>query len=227
MLCRTDYSLSPVAPPSAFALPSPVTTLVPAPTPSNPLSQIKRTTTWEWVDPDWHVRPDSHSLVPIKASSASTSLQSSANTATPSNPAAFADWARNKALIASQNVRKNSIDAGSPKPTATSTASKRNSSLFASSSVEEEDHSNVNTHDALSSLPKGAALKEEKEVEWNVDDQGWMYGDNSWEKMNAKSGLGRYTRRRVWVRRARVVESVERVADDTGLRQRKAIQSDE
>ena len=44
----------------------------------------------------------------------------------------------------------------------------------------------------------------------DVDPDGWQYGDNAWDKMSKKSGLGRYTRRRKWVRRAALVERVER-----------------
>ncbi len=47
------------------------------------------------------------------------------------------------------------------------------------------------------------------EEEWDVDADGWQYGDNAWEKMSKKSGMGRYTRRRKWVRRAVLLEVVE------------------
>ena len=49
----------------------------------------------------------------------------------------------------------------------------------------------------------------EAEEEWDVDAEGWQYGDNGWDKMSKKSGMGRYTRRRRWIRRARLVEVVE------------------
>ena len=44
----------------------------------------------------------------------------------------------------------------------------------------------------------------------DVDPDGWRYGDNAWDKMSKKAGLGKYTRRRRWVRRAALVEVVER-----------------
>ncbi|KAK0537334.1 hypothetical protein OC835_001777 [Tilletia horrida] len=44
----------------------------------------------------------------------------------------------------------------------------------------------------------------------DVDGEGWSYGDNLWEKMSGKSGRGRYTRRRRWVRRAVLEIKVER-----------------
>lgn len=49
------------------------------------------------------------------------------------------------------------------------------------------------------------------DLNWvDVDAEGWQYGDNSWEKMSRKGGLGRYTRRRRWIRRAVLVEVVQR-----------------
>jgi hypothetical protein len=58
----------------------------------------------------------------------------------------------------------------------------------------------------------GAASSNEllSDPSWlDVDAEGWQYGDNGWEKMSKKAGLGRYTRRRRWVRRAVLVELVQ------------------
>jgi len=44
----------------------------------------------------------------------------------------------------------------------------------------------------------------------DVDEEGWTYGDNLWDKMSGKTGRGRYTRRRRWVRRAVLEITVER-----------------
>ncbi|KAM0750564.1 hypothetical protein T439DRAFT_356317 [Meredithblackwellia eburnea MCA 4105] len=49
-------------------------------------------------------------------------------------------------------------------------------------------------------------------LNWAVDDEGWQYGDNHFEKMGPKGGLGKYTRRRAWVRKAGLVERSERVS---------------
>lgn len=43
-----------------------------------------------------------------------------------------------------------------------------------------------------------------------VDSEGWQYGGNSWENMSPLAGMGKYTRRRKWVRRAVLVEIVQR-----------------
>jgi hypothetical protein len=49
---------------------------------------------------------------------------------------------------------------------------------------------------------------------WNVDDEGWQYGDNHFERMGSKGGLGKYTRRRAWYRSAGLVERCERVSGE-------------
>lgn len=46
-------------------------------------------------------------------------------------------------------------------------------------------------------------------VSLDVDAEGWQYGDNTWEKLSKQSGMGRYTRRRRWLRKAVLIESVE------------------
>lgn len=43
-----------------------------------------------------------------------------------------------------------------------------------------------------------------------VDTEGWQYGGNSWENMTPRAGMGKYTRHRKWVRRAVLVEVVQR-----------------
>lgn len=60
---------------------------------------------------------------------------------------------------------------------------------------------------------------------WEVDAQGWVYTDNQWEKPTSKGGMGRYTRRRAWVRRAVVVEKVEEVDLNDENEREKAVQA--
>lgn len=60
---------------------------------------------------------------------------------------------------------------------------------------------------------------------WEVDAQGWVYTDNQWEKPTSKGGMGRYTRRRAWVRKAVVVEKVEDVDLNDENERQKAIQA--
>ncbi|KAK7064210.1 Peroxin/Ferlin domain-containing protein [Favolaschia claudopus] len=52
---------------------------------------------------------------------------------------------------------------------------------------------------------------EEQEEELVTDEDGWVYGDNKWEKPSGKGGMGKYTRFRRWSRVAVVTETVEPV----------------
>ncbi|KAF9264236.1 hypothetical protein L218DRAFT_863273 [Marasmius fiardii PR-910] len=51
-----------------------------------------------------------------------------------------------------------------------------------------------------------------------TDPDGWVYGDNKWEKKSNKGGMGKYTRYRRWTRIAMVFEHVEVIEDgETGI----------
>ncbi|WVQ82350.1 hypothetical protein IAT38_004478 [Cryptococcus sp. DSM 104549] len=54
-----------------------------------------------------------------------------------------------------------------------------------------------------SSLPETIAEKDAA-----TDADGWVYGDNKWENMGPRGGLGKFTRRRRWQRRAICIETV-------------------
>jgi len=60
---------------------------------------------------------------------------------------------------------------------------------------------------------KASADSEEEEEELVTDEDGWVYGDNKWEKPSAKGGMGKYTRFRRWTRVAVVTETVEPVPE--------------
>ncbi|KAJ9099916.1 hypothetical protein QFC21_003921 [Naganishia friedmannii] len=47
------------------------------------------------------------------------------------------------------------------------------------------------------------------DLEAGTDNDGWSYGDNKWEGMGPKGGMGKYTRRRRWQRRAICTEEIE------------------
>lgn len=126
-----------------------------------------------------------------------------------SGPGGVADWARGKmaAATATGHQRRSSWAVGQPSNSNSSSGesprppSPQPSTLSGSGQVAEEEE------DGMSRLPVGAALDNESEADWIADAQGWAYGDNSWERMTNKPGMGKFTRRRVWVRRARVVET--------------------
>ncbi|KAJ6558585.1 integral peroxisomal membrane peroxin-domain-containing protein [Mycena vulgaris] len=60
---------------------------------------------------------------------------------------------------------------------------------------------------------KASADSEEEEEELVTDEDGWVYGDNKWEKPSAKGGMGKYTRFRRWSRVAIVSETAEPVPE--------------
>ncbi|KAJ7782961.1 integral peroxisomal membrane peroxin-domain-containing protein [Mycena metata] len=64
-----------------------------------------------------------------------------------------------------------------------------------------------------SEADKGSPDAEEEEEELVTDDDGWVYGDNKWEKPSAKGGMGKYTRFRRWTRVAVVTETIEPAAE--------------
>ncbi|KAJ7497143.1 integral peroxisomal membrane peroxin-domain-containing protein [Mycena latifolia] len=64
-----------------------------------------------------------------------------------------------------------------------------------------------------SDADKASAHAEEEEEELVTDEDGWVYGDNKWEKPSAKGGMGKYTRFRRWTRVAVVTETVESVPE--------------
>ncbi|KAF7315309.1 Peroxin/Ferlin domain-containing protein [Mycena indigotica] len=73
-----------------------------------------------------------------------------------------------------------------------------------------------NSQSSLTEEPEGekpAVEDQEEEEDWVTDEDGWIYGDNKWEKLSAKGGMGKYTRFRRWTRVAVVTESIEPVAD--------------
>ncbi|GET04362.1 integral peroxisomal membrane peroxin-domain-containing protein [Rhizophagus clarus] len=45
----------------------------------------------------------------------------------------------------------------------------------------------------------------------DVDKDGWQYADNRWNNFSSKSGFRKYTRRRKWVRTARLIETIEKI----------------
>ncbi|CAG8565649.1 7282_t:CDS:2 [Acaulospora morrowiae] len=45
----------------------------------------------------------------------------------------------------------------------------------------------------------------------NVDNEGWEYFDNRWKGPSSKGGFRKYTRRRKWVRAAKLVETIQKI----------------
>ncbi|KAN0063296.1 hypothetical protein ACQY0O_004460 [Thecaphora frezii] len=188
----SDESNNPVSPPSSFSLPPARITLTPSPTPSNPKAFQRRTVKWQWLDSEWTIAGVGPSPLP-----AATSVF------------------RGSAKDASDLSAKSAADAGG-KPGSLGEAFNRIRNSRASlpgspASPDKADASAVTREPDAGGV--GAPLRPEDDEDWDVDNEGWQYGDNAWEKMSKKAGLGRYTRRRKWVRRAVLIEVVERGVD--------------
>ncbi|CAB5302154.1 unnamed protein product [Rhizophagus irregularis] len=76
----------------------------------------------------------------------------------------------------------------------------------------------------ISETPEDSNVLIKKTMEWkwensdwwidydgDVDNDGWQYADNRWNNLSSKSGFRKYTRRRKWVRTARLIETIEKI----------------
>ena len=63
---------------------------------------------------------------------------------------------------------------------------------------------------ALSGADVPGLVREPAPAPRAVDPEGWEYGDNSWDKLSKIRSMGCYTRRRRWVRRAVLAQTVEK-----------------
>ncbi|SGY15143.1 BQ5605_C013g07265 [Microbotryum silenes-dioicae] len=186
----TDVALHPAIPPVSFVLPPGSVTYTSSPTRSDPTSRLKRTTEWKWLDTEWRV---------MRSSSAQANAISSSAAATNADGSIIAN-------------ASSATNAHMPRSPSLSAALQ---SYISSTTKPEADHPSTTGEGATGEddTPLFPALVEDYffENNYHVDNNGWAYSDNSWEHASAKGGLGKYTRRRAWVRRAHLVERVERV----------------
>ncbi|UZJ55231.1 hypothetical protein CBS101457_004551 [Exobasidium rhododendri] len=157
--------------------------------------------------------PSSFSLPPVK-----TTLKPAP---TSSNPNAYTkrmvrwQWVDAEWIVAGREGNAELLGSNNKNRRASSTSSSTLTSgtLFSNSTtgttspaaevVDGEDVARMSNASLAGELPS--------DLQWlDVDSEGWQYGDNSWEKMSRKGGLGRYTRRRRWIRRAVLVEVVQK-----------------
>ncbi|KAG7529187.1 hypothetical protein FFLO_05774 [Filobasidium floriforme] len=95
-------------------------------------------------------------------------------------------------------------------------AQRRKSS--AASDLAEALNVNASAHATASTAPRilgggsannaSGSLSLLTDLDIATDIEGWCYGDNKWENMGPRGGMGRYTRRRRWQRRAVCTEEV-------------------
>ncbi|KAF7311677.1 Peroxin/Ferlin domain-containing protein [Mycena kentingensis (nom. inval.)] len=66
---------------------------------------------------------------------------------------------------------------------------------------------------------KSSVDEQDEDEELVTDEDGWVYGDNKWEKLSSKGGMGKYTRFRRWTRVSVVTESIEPILEGEQERQ--------
>ncbi|GAA5944909.1 uncharacterized protein JCM15063_001988 [Sporobolomyces koalae] len=194
----TDPASHPSNPPASFNLPPPQITYIPSPTSTDPGSRLRKTTSWRWVDPEWKVLRESipSVLLPAPVPSVSSPVlsggDSSSSTLSGSPPSPSTATSIFSSL---PSPPANLLPVSTTTNPVTPTAFARPTMLVS------DAHSKLFEH-------------------WQVDAEGWQYGDNHFDKMGPKGGLSKYTRRRAWVRRAGLVEKTERFGSDLDKEER-------
>lgn len=171
-------------------------TLKPSPTRENPEAYTRRLVKWQWIDAEWSV---------AGRDAFSGSLSDDGDRA---SAAGMRQGYLGDAIGRLRAGRRTSVSSVSQTPTSAASGTFENAqndvpgmpSSATEGSLSARRQSQAST---TAELPADLAVLD-------VDVDGWQYGDNAWEKMSRKSGMGRYTRRRRWVRRAVLVELVER-----------------
>lgn len=189
-----DGHLLPVSPPVAFQLPPPSSIDLPAPTKSDPNGMVRRTATWRWLDDDWSVvrKTGKDAISPVTSSRPSSTVFEESNGRGPS----VVEQTLQKGLGKLKGV---SIPGAGPTSPVKTIGEQRGRKGSESTDVSEDGHS-----DGTGTIPPYDA---------ETDPEGWVYGDNKWENMKASGGLGKFTRRRRWQRRAVCTETVHRISD--------------
>lgn len=194
-----DGHLLPVSPPVAFQLPPPSSIDLPAPTASDPHGMVRRTATWRWLDDDWSVvrksgKEETISPVSSRPSSSVYPGDDAASVRAPS----VVEQTLQKSLGKLKGV---SIPGASPTSPVKTTGEQRGRKGSESTDVSDDGHS---SSEVTGTIPP---------FDVETDAEGWVYGDNKWENMKASGGLGKFTRRRRWQRRAVCTETVHRISE--------------
>lgn len=211
-----DSHLFPVSPPQAFVLPPPSSIDFPSPTKSEPRAMVRRTATWRWLDDDWNIVRAGPGAGVTTAAVIASPVEEPAPSSRPSSGVFSQSMDDNHARapsIAEQAFAKGlGRLKGVPLP---GTSSPGQSPVRQTdprrARTGSEASSDISHHiDDIATSPFGSPIAESDEA---TDGDGWVYGDNKWENMTAKGGLGKFTRRRRWHRRAVCVETVHRIAE--------------
>lgn len=176
----TDSSHTPVPGPTDFNLPNPT------------ITTSGKKITWKWIDRDWLI------------SKASPGLLNQKDKSSKPNPLSSPLRLSMKSILNSSS--SNDLHHGLMNRSEATQA--RSGSLSLGHHGASELEKDLKEAVAFSGLSSDVMIEgEDPSVPWDVDTNGWQYGDNHWEKLSRKAGIGRYTRRRAWVRRAVMIST--------------------
>ncbi|WWC70221.1 uncharacterized protein I206_104171 [Kwoniella pini CBS 10737] len=115
---------------------------------------------------------------------------------------------RLKARATSINPSATNVTSNSPRKQSADTTSFRARTMSQTSEDSyhtDDPHGQSGNVNVNVQMPMGEVIVDNDDA---TDNDGWVYGDNKWEGMSAKGGLGKFTRRRRWTRRAVLIESI-------------------
>ncbi|KAH8107801.1 integral peroxisomal membrane peroxin-domain-containing protein [Cristinia sonorae] len=172
----------PVAPPSAFTLPTSTTAYI-----MEGSTRMKRTATWKWEEEEWRV------LV-CKEGQGLSRIERPV----PKGDDLAAGAGANRILKAAGKMRQASMSGNSG---AESEEAEGGGAGTGSGKLEK----------SASAGSAGSGKAQDVDEETFTDADGWVYGDNKWEHGSNKGGMGKYTRFRRWTRIAVLTETIEPV----------------
>ncbi|KAJ8507906.1 hypothetical protein ONZ45_g9751 [Pleurotus djamor] len=193
-------SLQPVSPPSSFSLPDDTTVVLP--NPSKPGAYVKRTARWRWEEPEWKVllrkeTPENQNGVVARVERPLPIIKD--ELASPSTSTSTSRFAKLRESITSSSSSSSASNV--------TLMEIRDDKHLDKEKEKEKDHVK-DTHGAQGDTEQ-EGINENSVNEPFTDVDGWVYGDNKWEGLSNKGGLGKYTRFRRWTRVAVVEETIE------------------
>ncbi|KAK4687064.1 hypothetical protein P7C73_g3056, partial [Tremellales sp. Uapishka_1] len=239
-----DSHLLPVSPPPSFTLPPSSSIILPFPTKSDPKMQIKRTSTWKWLDDDWTLvkttasgsnlsASPTHASIPELSENPMVSPPNRPLSGSFGSPLAHDDSIPGSTStgVRAQSIAEQAFTKGLERLKAR-TASPAAATKIPFASPEKrlrtgsQGSEDTTIDDGGVGLGLGTGVNEGVglglsaavlEVDGVTDNDGWVYGDNKWEGMGPRGGLGKFTRRRRWSRRAVLTESTQRIPSSTEI----------
>lgn len=191
-----DSHLLPVAPPQAFALPAPSSIDLPARSKSEPRGTVRRTATWRWLDDDWSVVKKVKGAAPVDP--APPVAPPAAPNARPTSglfgtsPVTDDGHARAPSIAEAAFAKglgklKSMPLPGGPSPASPASVRTSVDTRRQRTGSESTDVSHEDVISPVTGGPEGSIPQNDDET----DADGWVYGDNKWESMTARGGLGK------------------------------------